>query len=301
VRGAGAAFDHPSRPCRRRTLGKAEKHGYFSHLHVVWRAPGRLGSPWAPSALTYWHGTVNPLLPKPFQNIALIHAGNSPAQPDVYRATCEGRDVLVKTYRTKPLFVRLLFGRRNLRHENDVLSLLQDLPHVPRLYDMPDRDTLLMEFVAGHGYVPDGRDSDVTALPPVAFFEELKGLLQTIHQRGISHGDMRRRNVLWADDGRPVLIDFGLSLSCNGRLSFLRRAVFKLCRRADLFAVVKMQESCCPGSLTAEEERLLTEIPWHLRVGRFLKQRIYRRFLKQRVWRRRLERLRRGSTTTKSC
>lgn len=241
---------------------------------------------------TRWTGTVNPGLPETFQNITLIHAGNSVAQPDVYRASVDGRDVLVKTFRTKLLLLRLLFGRKTLRHEYDVLSRLQDLPNVPRVYEMPDRDTLLMEYITGHGCVPDGRDSEVGELPPVRFFEQLKELLRAVHEHDISHGDVRRRNVLWAEDHRPVLIDFGASISCHGRLGFLRQTAFGLCRHADLFAAVKMQQSCCPGSLTEEEERLLTELPWQLRLGRFLRQKVYRRFIKQRVWSQRIKRLR---------
>ena len=95
-------------------------------------------------------GTVNPVLPETFQNVTLIHAGNSLAQPDVYGASVDGRNVLAKTFQTKPLLVRLLFGRKTLLHEHGILSRLQDLPNVPRVYEMPDPDTLLMEYVAGH-------------------------------------------------------------------------------------------------------------------------------------------------------
>lgn len=46
-----------------------------------------------------------------------------------------------------------------------------------------------------------------------AFFAEMFKIIETIHERGVAHGDLKRRdNILVTDNSHPCLVDFGVSV-----------------------------------------------------------------------------------------
>ena len=45
------------------------------------------------------------------------------------------------------------------------------------------------------------------------FFTEMLATIKSIHERGVAHGDLKRKdNILVTEDSRPCLIDFGVSI-----------------------------------------------------------------------------------------
>src|SRR5260370_11956942 len=57
----------------------------------------------------------------------------------------------------------------------------------------------------------DGRF--VNDLPAtLAFVEQLAHAVKQVHERGVAHRDLKPENILIADDGAPILCDFGLCL-----------------------------------------------------------------------------------------
>ena len=90
-----------------------------------------------------------------------------------------------------------------------------DHPHVVRLIDVVEGDSglvLVLERAAGGSLAAlvgarGGLDPGevVTVLTPLA------GALAELHERGLVHGDVSPGNVLFADDGRPLLGDLGVA------------------------------------------------------------------------------------------
>jgi tRNA A-37 threonylcarbamoyl transferase component Bud32 len=224
----------------------------------------------------------------------LLHAAGSVANADVYALATASGPVLLKTFSRRPWIVRIIFSRWTLRREFRALSALAGVAGVPTVHGIVGRDSLLTEFVPGPGPLRSHRELAPAELPTERFLLRLRELVAAIHGRGVSHGDVRRQNILQGPDESPYLIDFATAVSTRGPLPALRRLVFGAFVKADLFALAKLIRSYRPELLTAEEQRRLGEVPWHLRLGRFLRKRVYGPFIKQKRWRQRWENWRHG-------
>ena len=225
-------------------------------------------------------------------NSKLIHRGSSFAQPDVYVAECDGRRVLVKDFAARPLWFRLLIGRRVLRHEFRVLSQLAGVPGIPQVYGLVDQDAVAMEFIDCCAPLRARREARDDEVPPPDFFEKLKEVLRQIHACGIGHGDIRRKNILRGPGDTPYVIDFASAVRLGGPLSAARRCLFRATRVVDRITVLKLHRSFYEDGLTADEQNCLDNPPWYLRVGRYLRRNVYRNLFKQKRWRERVARLR---------
>ncbi|GIT35333.1 MAG: hypothetical protein Ct9H300mP4_16520 [Gammaproteobacteria bacterium] len=68
------------------------------------------------------------------------------------------------------------------------------------------RWSLILEFIEGDSYrkkehILENRDQ---------FFSHLLSLILSIHDAGVTHGDLKRKdNILIGDKNQPYLIDFG--------------------------------------------------------------------------------------------
>jgi predicted Ser/Thr protein kinase len=216
-----------------------------------------------------------------------LHQGRSLVQADVCGYEIEGKRIVVKDFKRRPWLIRRWWGRWVLRREWERLERLQGIAGIPRLIGWIDEDAFAMEWLEAKRLPAAKRDS---ALEPI-FFERLAQLVARMHERGIGHGDLRRKNVLVGVGQQPYLVDFATAF----RLGTSRhsRRLFERYRRIDDLKVTKLKHYYCPGSLTDEERARLVSRPLLLRVGQFMRSKIYRPFLKPRRWRRRWKRLRR--------
>lgn len=101
-------------------------------------------------------------------------------------------------------------ARTRVRRELTILKRLAGASGVAQLATLPaEPGTLLLEDVGG---VPLTRSS--TPLPASELVPIARGLARAVaavHQRRVIHRDINPANILLADDGRPVLIDFALA------------------------------------------------------------------------------------------
>ncbi|MDX9982059.1 MAG: RIO1 family regulatory kinase/ATPase [Lentisphaeria bacterium] len=213
----------------------------------------------------------------------LLHGRNSVANADVYLVEVDGEVVLAKTYAGNPVWSRWLFGRIALAREFRALDTLRELGGVPHAYGLVNGDTLLTEYVAEGTTLTSHEDSPRDAWPPLDFFHRLRELVDTMHRQGIAHGDMRRRNIMRAKGEIPYLIDFTTAVQRRKR-NPLSCLLFRALWRADDFAVIKLQASFYPDSLSAEDRQRMLDRPWYLRVGQFIRKRVYRKWIKQSHW-----------------
>ncbi|GAB4311975.1 MAG: hypothetical protein Kow0059_02210 [Candidatus Sumerlaeia bacterium] len=204
----------------------------------------------------------------------LIHRGRSLAQGDIWLVPWPTGPLAVKDIGSRPLWWRRLAGRRALAHEARILKRLQGMAGVPRYFGMIDRDALAMEWMEG-GRLPHRRHNDLT----VEFFTRLKAIVREMHQRGVAHGDLRRKNILAGPDGRPCILDYTTSACVHtGLIRPLKRLIFRHMVLVDWFNILKIQSGYRPESLTPDEKRLLERPPLLLRLGRWIRQNIYRPF-----------------------
>lgn len=56
-----------------------------------------------------------------------------------------------------------------------------------------------------------GKQEPLSWLTIQDLFRQLATALAYLHERGVVHGDIKPSNILIADDGRPVISDFGIA------------------------------------------------------------------------------------------
>jgi hypothetical protein len=107
-------------------------------------------------------------------------------------------------------------ARSRIRREAEMLRHL-DHPGIVRLLEVVDDGddvVLVMPYLAG-GSLAD-RVAANGPLPPAevdAIAGHLLDALAAAHRQGVVHRDVKPGNVLFADDGRPLLADFGVARS----------------------------------------------------------------------------------------
>ena len=94
-----------------------------------------------------------------------------------------------------------------LRREYLIYERLAGISGIPRCFGYFMGRYLVLENVDAQT-LRDGTISDRDG-----YFVEMLAIIEAIHERGIAHGDLKRKeNVLVTRDSRPCLIDFGVSV-----------------------------------------------------------------------------------------
>ena len=132
--------------------------------------------------------------------------------------------------------------RRRFRREAEVIARL-DHPGICGIYDADidgDSPYIAMRLVAGRTLAQilaeakqRGSTNASTAWPPrnvlevrsvLHLFERVARALHAAHEAGVVHRDVKPGNVMIAEDGSPVLLDFGLARDEQGELEQLTQS-----------------------------------------------------------------------------
>ena len=101
-----------------------------------------------------------------------------------------------------------------LRHERQILASLEH-PVIARLLDGGETDDghpyLVMEYVRGEPLTTACRDRRLDLRDRVRLIMQIAHGVHYAHQRLVIHRDIKPGNLLLRDDGRPVLLDFGIA------------------------------------------------------------------------------------------
>ncbi len=158
-------------------------------------------------------------------------------------------------------------GRFLARREEGAFQRLADVDGVPQLIGPWGSTGIVREFVEGH---PLAKGEQV----PDDFHEQLRTLIDRIHQRDMAYVDLEKcENVLVGDDGQPHLFDFQICwyvpLKWGGELWPMRRlrAWFQA---GDRYHLLKLQRRTRPDQLTAEQLAASYRRPWYVRMHRFV-------------------------------
>ncbi len=164
--------------------------------------------------------------------------------------------LLVKVYHTEPLGLIPLswLGRWLCRRETRFLERLNDVPGVPRMISRFGPSGYIREYLPGCNL----REYRKVSQPDAEFFPELAAILQSVHDRGVSHNDLSKpENVLVLENGRPCLIDFQISYAPRSRnwplVGWFSGSFLRYMQRIDRYHLSKLHRRSRPMDFTDEQ------------------------------------------------
>jgi tRNA A-37 threonylcarbamoyl transferase component Bud32 len=143
----------------------------------------------------------------------VVQALDGGGQARVFRALHPGlgKDVVIKLSR-QPLRLGSA-DRDRLLAEGRILAQLEH-PNLARVFDLDlheDRVFLVMEYVRGRTLEQCAREGRLAPRQAAALVAKVARALAVAHARGVTHHDLKPRNILIDETGEPRLIDFGLA------------------------------------------------------------------------------------------
>ena len=123
-----------------------------------------------------------------------------------------GHNVAIKVLRTGPLAESPAGEEERFERERDLLMRLKH-PSIVDVYDWGHGDDF--RYIVTE-YFPSGSlelriRNLMTVRDSVDIFTQIAGALVIVHSAGLCHRDLKPANVMMRQDGRIVLIDFGLA------------------------------------------------------------------------------------------
>ena len=166
------------------------------------------------------------------QALVKSYEGN---QGILFKLNLRGKKYLIKRANKSNIFLRY-FNQRALDRELEIYKKLKGIDGIPNCFGMTWGGDLILEYIEGQSY----RDKQYELAGNQSFFQELLELILTIHNEGIAHGDLKRKdNILVNTDNKPFLIDFGTAISIDNSKGRIKRFVFGFLKSTDLNAWIK--------------------------------------------------------------
>jgi serine/threonine protein kinase len=125
---------------------------------------------------------------------------------------------------------------------------------VPAAIARPDADCIVIEYCPG---TPTSHFAKGTV--PIAALQRLGDLVEALHARGVTHGDLHQHNILVAEDNSITLIDWATASQFGPRPRGMKAHLFEEWCTLDRRAVAKLKARHAPALLTAMERAILCQ------------------------------------------
>jgi len=159
-----------------------------------------------------------------------------------------------------------------LLREHQAYTRLGGVSGVPKCYGLVADRYLVLEFVHGVAY----RDAIIEDRE--AWFGKLLGIIREIHDRGVSHGDLKSKsNLVMSSDGQPCVIDFGTTVIRKKGFHPFNSRMFEYARQLDINAWVKHKYHGRYEDASGPDRDLLNYSPFETFLRRYRKWKKSRR------------------------
>ena len=166
-----------------------------------------------------------------------------------------GRRAILKDVYGRCLFFRWTFGRHLIAREFKAYRALAGIEGVPRAYRMLDADGFVCEYIDGAPLTAKKVREELDVPPD--FYDRCFDVVRAMHKRGVVHMDLRnKRNILFAEGGRPYIVDFASAIRLPSWMPFRRRLLAVL-GAFDRAGVLKLKQKVAGHLLSDEEEASL--------------------------------------------
>lgn len=141
---------------------------------------------------------------------------------------------------------------RTLLREYQAYQRMDGLTGVPECFGLIDGRYLVIEFIDGKPYRQAAwTDRD-------AWFRDFLVLLRSIHDCGVSHGDLKSKsNIMVTADQKPCVIDYGTAFIHKPGFHPVNNWLFNHGKRMDINAWVKHKYHGRYENITGEDLELL--------------------------------------------
>jgi len=115
---------------------------------------------------------------------------------------------------------------RRFEREYRLVAGLQN-EYVAHIYDQGlagEHPYIAMEYLSG-GTLAARIHEGMTSLTALRVTSRIARALDAIHERGVIHRDLKPPNILFRDNGRPVLVDFGLAKNLSAKTTLTRHGM----------------------------------------------------------------------------
>lgn len=169
------------------------------------------------------------------EDIDLVRLTNQGHQGIAFKVLIDGQSFLIKRTNKIGVFTRRV-SEHFIQHEYKIYQRLEGIAGIPKCYGLSDDGSLILEYIDGDSY----REKEYTLENRDQFFVDLLALILSIHEVGVSHGDLKRKdNILIGEKNQPYLIDFGAAMSLNSKNQFIKRWLYNFSKQTDLNAWIK--------------------------------------------------------------
>jgi predicted Ser/Thr protein kinase len=187
-------------------------------------------------------------------------------QGTVYLAREAGQAIIIK--RACGSWLTGWLRRFMLNREYSAYQRLRGIHGVPACHGLTGKDELRLQFIEGRSL----RDAGYVLPDPQAFFDSLLARVQSLHEAGVAHADLKRKdNILVDDQFQPWLIDFGSAVFRPARSHGLGGFFFRQACRMDLNAWFKIKYQFIRETPTAAD-RMFYQPTFIERAARVLRR-----------------------------
>lgn len=168
------------------------------------------------------------------------------SRPDVFLLEINGEQAVLKDHDGMDRKFALIVGPLLAWREAKAMRCLSTVKGIPKLICQPDSRSLLMEHVLARQVV----HVDSSEYDAKKYLVSLRALIQSMHEKGVAHGDLRSpTNALIDDEGEAALVDFVASLNRGPRLNVANRYLFNKMCLVDFSAITKLKKRIAPELL----------------------------------------------------
>lgn len=137
-----------------------------------------------------------------------------------------------------------------LRNEYRAYSRLSEIEGIARCFGLLDGRYLVLEYIDG---IPI-RNAQITHQH--LFFETLLKLIKEVHDAGVAHTDLKKKdNLLVVEGKRPYLIDFGVAVVRKPGFAPLNHYLYHIASTFDFNAWVKLKYDGDYAKITPEDKK----------------------------------------------
>ncbi len=180
------------------------------------------------------------------QILRAVHVGKG-FQSSVYEVDWKGKRAAVKDFSKLPPLFRIFIAPILVKREVKALRHLDGTPGIPRFFGQIDRLSFAIELIEGQPVSGIHKGE----MPPEVFGRMAK-VVAAMHERGVAHGDLKRRsNLLLTPQNEIFIIDFAAAIVARGPISTkLMRAVAEV----DDKSLPRLKKFVAPELLTDDDK-----------------------------------------------